>query len=76
MSTVMRLDEARQMCRGGGELTTAECKKLVADYGARADALEAAAGDALLFDTESMLRGLARRYRQLSHYLAENTPAA
>jgi hypothetical protein len=56
--------------------TLDERRTLAAEYRARADALEAAAEDVVLFDTESMLHGLARRYRQLSQFLDESTPAA
>ncbi|HTT83271.1 MAG TPA: hypothetical protein VMF67_07305 [Rhizomicrobium sp.] len=45
------------------------------EYRARADALEATAEDGLLFDTESILLALARRYRQLSQFLDGETPA-
>ena len=88
MGTVTRLDEARWKRRDPRELMAAELRrvappitveerrKVAAEYKARADALEAAAEDVVLFDTESMLHGLARRYRQLSQYLDDNTPAA
>lgn len=88
MATVTRLEEARwrrkdprqlmatELRRFSPPVTGAERKKLSVEYGLRAEALEAAAEDVILFDTESMLLGLARRYRELSEYLAEDTPAA
>lgn len=88
MGTVTKLEEARWMRRHPREImatglrrfsppvTAAERWKLSVEYGLRADALEAAAEDVILFDTEAMLLGLARRYRELSAYLAEGAPAA
>jgi hypothetical protein len=57
-------------------ISVTERRKLAGEYRARADALEAAAEDVILFDTETMLLGLARRYRQLSEFLEGATPAA
>jgi hypothetical protein len=87
MGTVTQLDEARWKRRDPRELmatelrrvpppaTPDERKQLAAEYRARADALEAAAEDVVLFDTESMLHGLARSYRQLSQFLDGSIPA-
>jgi hypothetical protein len=88
MGTVTRLDEARwerrdprkltvgELRRVAPPVTTEERRKVAADYRIRADALEAAAEDVILFDTESILLGLARRYRQLSQFLDDSPPAA
>lgn len=88
MGTVTQLDNARWKRRDPRELMATELRRvappiaidqrrtLAAEYRARADALEAAAEDVVLFDTESMLYGLARRYRQLSQFLDDSTPAA
>ncbi|HEY3638980.1 MAG TPA: hypothetical protein VGK90_12600 [Rhizomicrobium sp.] len=88
MGTVTQLEEVRWKRRDPRELMATELRRVAApvteqerhelagQYRARADALEAAAEDVILFDTESMLLGLARRYRQLSHYLDEGVPAA
>jgi len=85
MATVTRLDEARrkrrdsrvaaEWRRAASPVTAAERRKLAMEYRARADALEATAEDGLLFDTESILLALARRYRQLSQFLDGETPA-
>jgi hypothetical protein len=88
MGTVTRLDDVRWARRDPRELMATELRrvappvsanerqKLADVYSARADALEAAAGDVILFDTESVLLGLARRYRQLSEFLESAPPAA
>ena len=88
MGTVTQLDEARWKRRDPRQLMATELRrvappvaaeerqKMATEYRSRADALEAAAYDVVLFDTESMLLGLARRYRQLSEFLDESTPAA
>jgi hypothetical protein len=88
MGTVTLLDEARWKRRDPRELMATELRrvappisleerrKVALEYRARAEALEAAAEDVVLFDTESMLLGLARRYRQLSRFLDDSTPAA
>jgi hypothetical protein len=88
MGTVTRLDEARWKRRDPRELMATELRrvappitaeerhKMAVEYRSRADALEAAADDVVLFDTESMLLGLARRYRQLSQFLEDSTPDA
>jgi hypothetical protein len=88
MGTVTRLDDARWRRRDPRELMATELRRiappisaderrnLAAEYRSRADALEAAAEDVVLFDTESMLYGLARQYRQLSRFLDDSMPAA
>jgi hypothetical protein len=67
---------ATELRRVAPPITAEDRRKTAAEYRARADALEAAADDVVLFDTESMLLGLARRYRQLSQFLDDSTPAA
>jgi hypothetical protein len=67
---------ATELRRGAPPITADERGNLAAEYRARAAALEAAAVDGVLFDTESTLYGLARRYRQLSKFFDDSTPAA
>jgi hypothetical protein len=65
---------ATELRRVAPPLKADERRNLAAEYRARAGALEAAAEDVVLFDTETMLLGLARSYRQLSEFLDDTTP--
>jgi len=88
MGITIRLDEARskrhdplalfasELRRVAMPIAVDERRKVAAEFRERAEGLEADAADALHFDAEEMLHGLARSYRQLSRYLDDTSPAA